>query len=117
MAQTNPSLVGSKIWNWDATQMGANGGAHQNLGVTGVGKSGNGIFIQLGGEWKSIGVLDLGHGKSSNEDDLTVPRGLKNLSWRKLSDIELLVGVSDVSCSGDHLVIDDRDDGLDTNDV
>jgi hypothetical protein len=117
MAEANPSLVGSKIWNWDASQMGANGGAHQNLGVSSVGKSGNGIFIQLGGEWQGVGSLHLGHGKSSHEDDLTVPGGLKNLSWRKLRDVDLLVRVSNVSCSCDHLVVDDRDDGLDTNDV
>jgi hypothetical protein len=117
MAQANPSLVSSKIWNWDASQMGANGGAHQNLGVSGVGESGNRLFIQLGSEWEGIGILDLGHGKSSNEDDLTVPSSLEDLSWRKLGDVELLVGVSDVSCPGDHLVVDDGDDGLDTNHV
>ena len=117
VTKANPSLVGSKIWHWDATQMSANGRAHQDLGVTGIGKSGHGLFIQKGGVWKRVGVLDLSHGKSSNEDDLTVPGGLKNLSWWKLRDIELLVGVSDVSSSSDHLVVDDGNDGLDTNDV
>lgn len=117
VTKANPSLVGSKIWHWDATQMSANGRAHQDLGVTGIGKSGHGLFIQKSGVWKGVGVLDLSHGKSSNEDDLTVPGGLKNLSWWKLRDIELLVGVPDVSSSSDHLVVDDGNDGLDTNDV
>ena len=117
VAKANPSLVGSKIWNWDASQMGANGGAHQNLGVSGVGKSSDGLFIQKGGVWKGVGVFNLGHGESSNEDDLSVPSGLEDLSWWELRDIELLVGVSNVSSSGDHLVVDDGDDGLDTNDI
>ena len=117
VTEANPSLVGSKIWHWDATQMGAHGRAHQNLGVSGVGKSGDGLLIQKGGVWKGVGVLDLGHGESSNEDDLSIPGGLENLTWRKLGDIELLVGVSDVSSSGDHLVVDDTDDGLDTNNI
>ena len=117
VAKANPSLVGTKIWHWDATQMSANGRAHQDLGVSGVGEGGDGLLIQKGGVWKSVGVLDLGHGKSSNEDDLTVPSGLKNLSWWELRDVELLVGVSDVSGSGDHLVVDNGHDGLDTNNV
>jgi len=117
VTKANPSLVGSKIWHWDATQMSANGRAYQHLGVTGIGKSSDGLFIQKGGVWKSVGILDLSHGKSSNEDDLTIPGSLKNLSWWELRDIELLVGVSDVSSSSDHLVVDDGNDGLDTNDV
>lgn len=117
VTKANPSLVGSEIWHWNTSQMGANGRAHKNLGVSGVGKGGNGLLIQKSGIWKGIGVLDLSHGKSSNEDDLTVPGGLKNLSWWKLRDIELLVGVSDVSSSSDHLVVDNGHDGLDTNNV
>ena len=117
VTKANPSLVGTEIWHWDATQMSANSRAHQDLGVTGVGESSDGLFIQKGGVWKRVGVLNLGHGKSSNEDDLTVPGGLKNFSWWELRDVEFLVGVSDVSSSGDHLVVDDGNNGLDTNDI
>jgi len=117
VTKAHPSLVGSKIWYWDATQMSANSRANQDLGVSGVGKGGDGLLIQKGGSWKSVGILDFGHGKSSNEDDLTVPGSLKNLSWWELRDVEFLVGVSDVSCSGDHLVIDDGNNGLDTNNI
>ena len=117
VTKANPSLVGSKIWHWDATQMSANGRAHQDLGVTSVGKSGNGLLIQKGSVWKRVGVLDLSHGKSSNEDDFTVPGGLENFSWWELTDVHFLVGVSDVSGVSDHLVVDDGNDGLDTNDV
>jgi hypothetical protein len=117
VAKADPSLVGTKIWDWDATQMSANGGAHQDLGVTSVGEGGHGLLIQKGGVWKSVGGPNLGQGESSNEDDLSVPGGLEHLTWWKLGDIELLVGVSDVSSSGDHLVVDHGDDGLDTNHV
>jgi len=117
MAQTHPTLVGTEVWHWDAAQMGANGRAHQNLRVSGVGKGSDGLLIQKGGVGESIGIFDLSHGESSNEDDLTVPGGLKHLTWRKLRDVELLVGVSNVSGSSDHLVVDNADDGLDTNDV
>lgn len=117
VAKAHPALVGTEVWHWDATQVGANGRAHENLRVAGVGKGGNGLLIQEGGGWKSVGLLDLGHGESSHEDDLSVPGGLENLSWRKLRDVELLVGVSDVSGSSDHLVVDNTDDGLDTDNV
>lgn len=117
VAKAHPSLVSSKIWHWDATQVSANGRAHQDFGVSGVGKGSDGLLIQKSGVWKSVGVLDLGHGESSNEDDLTVPGSLKDLSWWELGDIEFLVGVSDVSSSGDHLVVDNGHDGLDTNDI
>jgi len=117
VAKANPSLVGSKIWHWDASQMGANGRAHKNLRVSGVGKGGDRLFIQKSGVWKGVGVLHLGHGESSNEDDFSVPGGLEHLSWWKLRDIELLIGVSDVSSSGDHLVVDNGHNCLDTNNV
>jgi hypothetical protein len=117
VAQAHPSLVGTKIWHWDATQMGANGGAHQDLRVTSVGEGGHGLLVQQGGVWKGVRGLHLGEGKSSNEDDLSVPGGLQHLSWWQLGDIQLLVGVSDVSSSRDHLVVNDGDDGLDTNHV
>ena len=117
VAKANPSLVGTEIWHWNASQMGANGRANQDLGVSGVGKGGHGLLIEEGGGWESVGFFNLGHGESSDEDDLSVPGGLKHLTWWELSDVELLVGVSDVSGSGDHLVVDDTDDGLDTNDI
>lgn len=112
-----PSFVGTKIWYWDATQMCANSGTYEDLGVTGIGKSQNRLFIQKGGCWKSVGISYLSLGQSSYENDLTVPSGLENLSWRKLRDIELLVGVSDVSSSGDHLVVYNTEDGLKSENV
>jgi len=117
VTQANPSLVCTKIWYWNTSQMGANGWADQNLGVTSVGKSGDRLFIQLGGQWKGVGIFNFSEGKSSNEDDLTVPSSLEAFTWWELRDIEFLVGVSNVSGSGDHLVIDNSDNGLDSNNV
>jgi len=117
VTEAYPSFIGTEIWYWDATQMSANGGTYENLGVTSVGKSQNGLLIQESGIWESVSISDLSLGQSSDEDDLTVPSGLENLSWRKLRDIELLVGVSNVSGSGDHLVVDNTEDGLKSENV
>jgi hypothetical protein len=117
MAQANPSLVGSKIWNRNATQMSANGWAHQDFGVTGVGKSSNRLFIKLGGHWESIGIFNFRESQSSNEDDFTVPSSLEAFTLWELGDIKFLVWISDISSSSDHLVVDDGDDGLDTENV
>ena len=40
-----------------------------------------------------------------------------DLSWGEFRDIELLVCVTDVTITGDHLVVNDSEDGLDANDV
>ena len=117
VAQANPSHVRSEIWYWNATQMRANGRANQDLRVTSVRQSGNGLFIQLGGERKSVGIFDFSKSKSSNEDNLTVPGGLEDLTRWEFRDIKFFIGISDVSSVSDHLTVDNGDDGLDTNDV
>lgn len=117
VTKANPSLVGTEIWYGNATQVGADSGANQHAGVTGIREGGNGFFIKKSGVWESVGLSDLRDSKSSNEDDLTVPSSLENLTWWKLGDIELLVGISDVSSSGNHLIVDDREDCLDTKNV
>lgn len=35
VTQADPSLVGSQVWHWDATEMGADSGAAKNGRVTG----------------------------------------------------------------------------------
>jgi len=42
---------------------------------------------------------------------------LQNFTWGQLGNIELLVGVTDIASSGDHLIVNDSEDGLDTEDV
>jgi len=48
---------------------------------------------------------------------LTVPRSLDDFTGREISDINFLVGVSDVSVGGEHLTVDTGQDSLDTEDV
>ena len=117
VTQADPTLVGSKIWHWDATQMGANGRAAENRGVSGLRDGGLGLLIEHGGGWEGVGLVDLRLGETSDEDELSVPGSLEDLTWWKLRDIELLVGITDVSVSGDHLGVDDSDEGLDTEAV
>lgn len=117
MAEANPTLVGTKIGDGDATEMGANGGAHENLGVLGVGEGGHRSFVEQGRIWERASLLHLCLCQSSNENELSVPGGLENLTGRKLRDVELLVGVTDISSSRDHLLIECGDNGLDTEHV
>lgn len=117
MAKANPSLISSKIWNWNTSQVGANGWAHEHTWVSGIWESDQRLFIEEGGGWEGITLLNLGGSKSSHEDNLSIPGGLENLTWWELTDIDLLIGVSDVSSSSDHLVVDNGGDGLDSEHV
>ena len=42
---------------------------------------------------------------------------MQDLTWWEFRDIDLLVGVSHVSGVGDHLAVDDGEDGFDTNGI
>jgi hypothetical protein len=42
---------------------------------------------------------------------------LGDFTWGQLRDVELLVGVTDVTIAGDHLVVDHSEDGFDTESV
>lgn len=117
MAEADPTLVGSEVGDGDATKMGTDGGAHQDLRVDGVGEGGDGHLIEEGGVRERVGVLDLGEGQTTHENQLSVPRGLEDLTGGQLRDVELLVGVTDVSGTGDHLLVEAGDDGLHTKHV
>lgn len=95
----------------------ANSWAYQYLGVAGWWKGGYRIFIELSWLWQCLCFLDLSHGQSSDKNEFTIPRSLQDLSWWELRDIYLLVGVSDVSGVGDHLRVDNVEDGFDTNHI
>ena len=62
-------------------------------------------------------MVDLRLGETSDEDELSVPGSLEDLTRGQLRDVELLVGVTNVTITGDHLVVDDGDKSLDTEDV
>ena len=117
VTEANPSLVSSEIWHWNATQMGANSRAAQDGGVTSIRNRGLGLLIELGRGWESVGLVNLRLGETSNEDKLSVPRGLKHLTWWKLRNIELLVGITNVPASSNHLGVDDSDESLDSEAV
>ena len=118
MTEANPALVSTDVGCGDAAEMGANGRTHENLGVAAVRKIGRGrLLVETGGLGESMRLSDLGLGETADEDDFTVPRGLQHFTWGKLTDVELLVGVSHVASSRNHLVVDDGQDGLKTEHV
>lgn len=114
VAKAYPSLVSAEIWYGDAAQMSADGGAAYNGRVTGVRNSSLRLFVELGGSWKGIGLVDLRFGQSSDEDEITIPGCLKYLTGRQLRNIELFVGITNVSVAGNHLVIKHGDECLDS---
>ena len=117
VAQADPALVGTQVGHGDATQMRADGGAADDGGVAGIRDGSLRLLIKLGGGGERVGLVDLGLGQTTNEDEVTVPGGLEDFTGGKLRDIELLVGITDVSVAGDHLIVDHGDEGLDTEDV
>jgi len=117
VAEANPTFVGTKVGHWDATEMGANSRAHENLRVDGIRKGSHGHLIEEGGVGEGVRFLDLGKGKTTDEDELSVPRGLEDLTGRKLRDVELLIGVTDVSSSRDHLLVEGSHNGLNSKHV
>lgn len=117
MAQANPSLVSTDVWHWNATQMGTNSRAHQHLRTDVWGERYHWLLIQKC-RWRCrITLLDFTLSKSSDENNLSVPGGLKHLTWWKLWNIEFFIGVSDISSSGDHLVVHGQENSLQPNHV
>jgi len=117
VTQANPSLVSTDVWHRNATQMGANGGADQHLGTDVWGERYHWLFIQKRrwGGW--ITFFDLAVSESSDENNLSVPGGLKHLTWWKLWNIELFIGVSDISSSANHLVVHGQKNSLQPNHI
>lgn len=62
-------------------------------------------------------MIDLRLGKTTDEDHLSVPGSLENLTWWQLRDVELLVSLTNISITGDHLVVDHGQDSLKTEHV
>jgi hypothetical protein len=117
VAKANPALVCTEIRHGNATQMGANSGAAQDWGITGFWDGCFRFLIKQTGGGEGVSEVDLGLGKTTYEDHLSVPGGLSNFSWGKFRDIEFLVGITNVSVSGDHLIVNNGKDGLDTENV
>ena len=117
VAKAHPALIGTNVGSGNATQVSANGGSDVDLGVTAVIQFGERDLIESSGLGKGVRLRNLGLGQSSDEDELTIPRGLHNFTGRKFANVDFLVGISDVTSSSDHLVVDDGDDGLDAEGV
>ena len=117
VAQADPALVGTEIGHGDAAQVSADSRAAHDGGVAGVRDGGLGLLIELGGGGQGVGLIDLRLGETTDEDQVTVPGGLEHLTWGQLRDVELLVGITDVSVTGDHLVVQNGDESFDTEDV
>ena len=117
VAKANPSLVSTQVWHGNATQVSANSRAAKHRRVTSRWNWSLGSSIEKSGVGERVGEVDFRFGQTTNENHLTVPGGLGDLSWGEFRDIELLVCVTDVTITGDHLVVNDSEDGLDANDV
>ena len=117
VAQAHPALVGAKIGHRDAAQVSADSRSANNGGVAGIRNRSLGLLIKLSGSGQVVRLIDLRLGEASDEDEVTVPGGLKNLTRGQLRDVKLLVGIADVSVTSDHLVVDNRHEGLDTENV
>ena len=117
VTKANPALVSTQIWDRDATEMGADSGDGDERRVSSIRDLELGFFIELGSFGKSPSLSNLRNGKSSNENELSVPRSLDNLTGREITDINFLVGVTDVSVLGEHLSVNGSEDGLNSEDV
>ena len=62
-------------------------------------------------------MIDFGLGQTSDEDKVTVPGGLENLTRGQLRDVELLVSVANVSVASDHLIVQHGHEGFDSENV
>jgi len=97
--------------------MGANGRADQYLGTGVWGERYHWTFIQERGLRCWITLFDFAVRKSSDENNLSVPGGLKHLTLWKLWNIDFFIGVSDISSSGYHLVVHGQENSLQPNHV
>ena len=75
----------------------ADGRAHQKLGCTSISQDDFLSSINQGIDWVFIFLLNFSVGKSSNEDWLTVPDDLHNLTWWQFRDIHFHVCIFIVS--------------------
>ena len=117
VTKANPPLVGSKIWHWNTSQVSTNSRTAKNWRVSGIRNWSLRLLIEHGGCWESIGLIDLRLCETSDENKLSIPRGLKNLTWWEFWNIEFLIGITNISASSDHLRVENSDESLDSETV
>ena len=113
VAQAHPALVGADVRSGDAAQVSANCRDDEYLRGTGVRQDMDVLLIEMAGLGQSIRLSDLAESQTTHEDKLTVPRGLHDFAGRQLTNVDLLVRVSDIARPRNHLVVNDRHDRLD----
>ena len=62
-------------------------------------------------------MIDFRFGETTDKDQITVPGGLEDFTWGKFRDIEFLVSITNVTITGDHLLVDNSQDSLDTENI
>ena len=97
--------------------MSANSRTHKNLRISCIREISFWWFIKKGIGWEGIGFFVFSKCKSSNKDELSIPRCLEDFTRGQLRDIEFFVRVSDVTSSCDHLMINYSKNGLYSEDV
>ena len=117
VAKAHPALIGTQVGHGNATQVSANSRAAQNGRVTGIGNGGLRLLIKLGSGGQVVSEVDLRLSETTHKDHLTVPGSLKHFTWGQFRNVELLVSVTNVTSSGNHLVIDDSEDSLDAENI
>ena len=117
VAQADPALVGTQVGHGNAAQMRADSRGANNARVAGVRDGGLGLLVELRGCGQSIGLVDLGLGQTTHENEITVPGGLEDLTRGQLRDIKLLVGITNISVTSDHLIVEHSDESLDAKNV
>lgn len=97
MADADVSVIGTEIWNGDASQVSADGGGDDDERFSGLVQNGLRILIESGGIRERVFLLNLILSKSSDEDWDTVPDDLHDFGGWELSNIDFHVGISIVS--------------------
>jgi hypothetical protein len=94
VADADPAIIGSEVGDGDAAEMGTDGRAHQDLGVSGVVEADLADLVEKGGAGVLVLLLvDLLVGEPADEDGCAVPDDLEDLSGRNCGDINLKIGV------------------------
>jgi len=117
VAEADPALVGAQVRHGNAAQVSADSRAAEDGRVSGGGNGGLGGLINESGVGKGVSEIDLTLSQTTDEDHLTVPGSLGDLTWGQLRDIKLLVGVTDVTITANGLVVNHGDESLDAEDV
>jgi hypothetical protein len=97
--------------------MGADSAADQYFRVSSIGKGCNGYLVKSCAVWEGPRFSHFRKSEPSYENKFSVPRCLEDLTRGELWNVELLVRISDVSSSSDHLLVKAGNDSLDSQDI